>query len=146
MSFKYLDDRERVRIKDVYAAVLGRRAEILASALRNSVLSIDRKLTMSDIINCNVNPTHRVYNGALFHIDLEHLFLTSRDQDFTCSLGGEIHAFEVFELGAPVHRKSALRFLLNPPHVRRTSNAIVSSRDDEHSERFVSRWRGRPYR
>lgn len=45
--------------------------------------------------------SYGVRDRAFVHIDLEHLFLASCHQYFPCSLGGEVHTFEVLEFGVP---------------------------------------------
>jgi hypothetical protein len=73
------------------------------------------------------------------------VILTSCDENLAGALGGEVHAFQIREVGASTCLRSAgFAYALIP--FQRTSSAIASSHGGVSSERSAWKWTKRPCR
>lgn len=104
--------------------------------LHDGVLCVGNELQVSAGLFKVLKESNSLDDGAFFHIDLEHLVLTSCHQYLPCALGSKVHAPQLVEFGVSGKRWLARRCEHVIP-LGRTSNAIVSALDGRRSARFA---------
>lgn len=70
----------------------------------------------SAVFVVSMHETCRICDDALVDVHLEHVILAPGDENLAGALGGEVHASQVFELGASVQRLSTAVRLVQPRH------------------------------